>query len=170
MSLKLWLIATLLFVTTPAQAEELNLGENGKASVNMRESQGQYVLSVRLPSGNSQKIEEDFVPFDYEGHQAAIAIQDFNGDGSEDFAVRVMFSPISGGLYIYQYSAKEKKFVPMIVGKSADTDYLPVDSVGAVRMDRRGRVMTRITERGEFSDKVRDRTYNFVNGKFKRVP
>ncbi|MGZ3692902.1 MAG: FG-GAP repeat protein [Bdellovibrionota bacterium] len=169
MSLKPYLFAALFAVSTVAHAEEVNLGASGKAAVQMAEVNGEFVLSIRLPAGNIQKIKEEFVPFEMEGAPAAIAILDLNGDGVEEFVVRAMIPPQSGALYVYTYSVKEKKFVPMVTGKEADDTFLPVDAVAPVAVDRTGHVKARIAIRTEMSEHSEDREYNFVKGKFKRV-
>ena len=168
MSLKT-LLAVALAVSTPAfAAENINLGANGKAAVAMQEAHGEYVLQIKLPSGKVQKINDEFVPFDFEGQAAAIAIFDLDHDGSEDIVVRAMIPPQSGGLYVYRYSAKEKKFVALQTGDEADDTYLPVDAVAPVRVERDGRVLARIIVRDENGERTEDREFKFKGGKFKR--
>lgn len=168
MSLKIALM--LVAFSLSAHAEEiLNLGAEGRAAVDMQDVNGEFVLTVRLPNGRPQKIREEFVPFEFEDSQAAIGIADFDGDGTEEFVVRAMIPPQSGALYIYRYSSKEKKFVPMVTGKSADDTFLPVDAVAPVRINRDGTVTARIIERTEFGESTVDRRYRLVRGKFKRL-
>jgi hypothetical protein len=171
MSLKFSFLAILLLSSSVAQAgEAINLGAAGKAEITMQEEgNGEYVLSIHLPAGNTQKIRDEFVPFEMDGSPAAIAILDLDGDGVEEFVVRAMIPPQSGGLYVFRYSVKEKKFVPMVTGKEADDTFLSVDAVAPVRIDREGHVKARIAIRNEMGEKTEDREYNFVKGKFKRV-
>lgn len=169
MSLKT-LLALFLMVSAPAfAAENINLGPNGKAAVAMQEVRGEYVLQFKLPNGKVQKINDEFVPFDFEGQAAAIAIFDFDHDGSEDVVVRAMIPPQSGGLYIYRYSAEKKKFVALQTGEEADDTYLPVDAVAPVRVERDGRVLVRVIVRDENGERAEDREFKFKGGKFKRT-
>src|SRR5687768_2834618 len=100
------LFAALLFVSASAFAgEPVDLGNAGKAEVAMQDAtNGQYIVTIRLPSGNTQKIRDEFVPFEVEGAAAAIAIMDLTGDGAEELVLRAMIPPQSGALYVYQYS------------------------------------------------------------------
>lgn len=163
-----------LLMTIPSLAhavERLTLGKNGEAALEMStdNNSGETTVKVRLPSGKSQKLTDQFVPFDFEGTTAAIAIVDLDNDGSEEFVLRGMIPPISGGLYLYRYNDKAKKFVPVVTGADAEDDYLPVDAVAPVRFDRSGRVHVRVIVRGQERQATEDREFKYVNGKFKRV-
>ena len=170
MSLKIMMALALLASPVAMAADEtINLGRAGRATVSLEDNNGEYTLSIRLPSGGVQKIREEFAPFDFEGTESIIAMNDFDRDGADELVVRAMIPPHSGGLFVYRYSAKEKKFVAMNTGREARDTFLPVDAVAPLRVDRSGKVIARVLKRGENGESTEDREYMLENGKFRRV-
>jgi hypothetical protein len=59
-----------------------------------------------------------------EAESKLLAVQDFDGDGREDFVVRVSIPSPASQVYVYHYDAELGKFVPFLF---ADDDRLTAD-------------------------------------------
>lgn len=117
----------VLWLSLAAHANELQLGAEGTAQIEIVEANEKATLKVHLPDGNVQTIGGlgEHVQFlTKEGKSGKIAAQDFDGDGKQEFVVRVTVPPKASHVYVYRFDSELKKFRPMAF---ADDDHIVAD-------------------------------------------
>lgn len=165
----IFLALCALIPAASASAKEpqtVDLGKAGKAAVVLDESDGASLV-IQLPNGkiqSEQGIGDEFVPLQFNGKKVFLAAVDFDGDGVQEFVVRATIPPISGILFVYRWSPKEQKFLPL---RFAEDEFLPVDIAAPVTVSKgeiKAHVIVRSTENEEF--KVKESSWTWHNGAF----
>lgn len=131
------LLALLLSSLAVADPTALALGPQAKAEVQLLEAEGQIKIKLELPGGALQAIPaagDHWVFLRHQGDSKRIVVQDFDGDGRDDFVVRSGDEQESR-IYAYHYDARLRKFVPFLF---ADDDHLNVDHNETVEVSAEG--------------------------------
>ena len=144
------LSALLLLAASPAHAlptESIELGAAGHARVSAADELGAR-LSFELPDGQPQSEEElgeEFASFRVEAPKEArkeadvrLATRDLDGDGRQEVVVRTKLAGGAGGLYVFLYDVKEKRF--RAATSDAGEDFLPVERTAPVRLRSDGHI------------------------------
>ncbi|MGZ3692824.1 MAG: hypothetical protein ACXWQO_01150 [Bdellovibrionota bacterium] len=110
-----------------AQDSTLTLGKAGEATIETQEANDKAELKIHLPDGSIQLINglgEHFQFLVKDGQSEKITKQDFDGDGQQEFVVRVTGPTKASHVYVYKYRASQHKFQTL---PFADDDHLVAD-------------------------------------------
>lgn len=132
------LIAALLAVFAQAAEPAGVRIPGGSATVTLEQRDDGAAAVISVPGQTDQaesSLGSEFIPVLHKGKETMIAVIDLDGDGSDEFFLRVGVPPQAGALWLYRWEKDQKRFVAVRYGKH---DYIAVDYGAPVKLDAKG--------------------------------
>lgn len=162
----LGLILTLLIPGAASAAEQakVRLPGGASATISLEKHHDGAAVTMAVP-GQPNQIEtalgEEFIPVAHKGKQSLVPVVDLDGDGTDEFFVRVAFPPQGGALWLYKWNAAQNRFTPV---PHDGKEFISVDYAAPVKLDEKNRLEIHISR---FSGGKKSMVKEFLNWKGK---